>query len=71
MKKRRVKYVSIKLPACGKAYPLDNFGCRKLPDYDADYLKKHGKKLFEILLHKVPANVYSEVVRCIRERENF
>jgi hypothetical protein len=71
MRKRRIKYVSLKLPACGTAYPLDRFGCRKLPPYNADYLKKHGKKLFDILMHKVPATVYSELVRCIREKEKF
>lgn len=71
MKHRRTKYVSLKLPACGTAYPLDRFGCRKLPNYTRDYLKKHGRKLFDILMNKVPADLYSELVRCIRAKEKF
>jgi hypothetical protein len=71
MRKQKIKYVSVKLPACGNAYPLDKLGCRKLPDYSPDYLKKHGRKLFEILLNEVPSTVYSELVRCIKQKEKL
>lgn len=68
---KKIKYVSIKLPACGTIYPLDQFGCRKLPNYNTEYLKKHGKKLFEILFNKVPNTVYSELLRLIRDKEKI
>ena len=71
MRKRKIKYVSIKLPACGNAYPLDKFGCRKLPNYSPEYLKKHGRKLFEILMNEVPASLYSELVHCIKQKERL
>lgn len=70
-KKQRKKYVSVKLPAHGRSYPLDTFGCHKLPDYTAEYLKKHGQKLFKILTTKVPSKVYSEVLKLIRELEKI
>ena len=71
MTKHKIKYVSVKLPACGNAYPLDKFGCRKIPNYTTEYLRKHGKKLFDILLNNFPSNVYSELVRCIRQKEKI
>jgi len=71
MKKHKKKYISVKLPACGKAYPIDRQGCRKLPNYTSEYLRKHGKKLFNILLHQVPSLVYQELVKQIREKENI
>ena len=71
MKKQRIKYISVKLPACGDYYPLNTLGCRKMPDYTREYLKNHGRKLFDILMNKVPANVYSELVRLIKEKERF
>lgn len=67
--KHKVKYVSIKLPACGTAYPLDTFGCRKLPNYSAEYLRKHARKLHRILRDKVPGTLYSEIVKCIKAEE--
>lgn len=70
-KRQRKKYVSIKLPCCGSAYPLDENGCHKLPDYTPEYLKAHGAKLFKILFEKVPSKVYAEVLRKIRELENI
>jgi len=69
-RRQKIKFVSIKLPACGMAYPLDAFGCRKLPDYTADYLRKHAVKLHSILLNKVPGTLYSELVKCIKFEEN-
>ena len=69
MKKQRVKYVSVKLPACDTAYPLDKHGCRKLPSYTPKYLKQHAKKLFDILMNDVPATLYSELVRIIKQKE--
>lgn len=71
MAKKKIKYVSIKLPACGTVYPLDEFGCRQLPDYNAEYLKKHGRKLFKVLFDKVPGTVYTELLRLIKEKENL
>lgn len=70
-KKQKTKYVSVKLPACGSSYPLDSFGCRKHPHYSPEYLKKHGRKLFDILFNRVPSTVYSELIRCIKEQEKF
>ena len=71
MRKQKIKYVSIKLPADGSAYPLDKFGYHKLPNYSVKYLKAHAKKLFDILMNKVPAGVYSELVLCIKQKENL
>ena len=71
MKKQRIKYVSVKLPANSDAYPIDSFGSRRLPNYSSAYLKERGKKLFETLLIQVPATLYSEVVRCIKQQENL
>jgi len=71
MKYQRKKYVSVKLPVCGNAYPLDSDGCHKLPNYTPEYLKKHGQKLFKILLEKVPSKVYSELLRLMRELEKI
>lgn len=71
MKHQKKKYVSIKLPAYGDAYPLDGNGCRKLPNYTPEYLSKHGKKLFKIILEQVPSKVYSELLRLMREHENI
>jgi len=68
---QKKKYVSVKLPACGTVYPLDKYGCRKLPNYTPEYLKKHGRKLFKILLEQVPSNVYSELLKCMRETEKI
>jgi hypothetical protein len=65
------RYVSVKLPADHKAYPIDRMGHIKLPNYTVEYLKKHGQKLFNILFNHVPADVYSEVVRLIKETENI
>ena len=70
MKSHKIKYVSVKLPAAADAYPIDKHGCKKLPDYTTDYLKKHAKKLFKILMNKVPMTVYSEFVRCVKEHDN-
>ena len=70
-KKNKIKYVSVKLPADSRAYALDSFGSPKLPDYTDAYLRKHGQKLFEILLNQVPASVYSELVKCIKKQENL
>jgi hypothetical protein len=70
-RKQKIKYVSVKLPACGTAYPLDRFGCRKLPNYTPEYLKKHGRKLFNTLLNEVPAALYSELLRCIKQKEKL
>jgi len=67
----RKRYVSVKLPRCGNAYPLDENGCHKLPNYTPEYLKKHGEKLFKILVEKVPSKVYAEVLRLMRELENI
>lgn len=71
MSRRRVKikYVSFKLPACGTAYSLDKFGCRRLPDYTREYLKKHARKLANILHTKVPADVCSELIRILEQKE--
>ena len=71
MRYQKKKYVSIKLPACSNAYPLDEHGCRKLPNYTPEYLRKHGKKLFKVLLEQVPSTVYSELLKCIRELEKI
>ena len=71
MKCQKIKYISVKLPACGKAYPLDKHGCKKLPNYTPDYLKKQGEKLFDILLNKVPSKVYSQLLKKMRELENI
>jgi hypothetical protein len=70
-RKRKVKYVSIKLPVCGSEYPLDSHGCFMMPNYTPEYLKKHGKKLFDFLMNRVPATTYSELVRCIKECEKL
>jgi len=70
MKNARKKYVSIKLPACVDAYPIDRLGHRKLPGYSQDYLKKHGQKLFKVLFEQVPSVVYQELIRCIKAAEN-
>ena len=69
-RRQKIKFVSIKLPACGMAYPLDAFGCRKLPDYTPEYLKRHAVKLHNVLLNKVPGTLYSELVKCIKFEEN-
>ena len=71
MGRRKIRYVSVKLPRDSKAYPLDRVGNFILPNYSLDYLKKRGRKLFDILMNKVPAAIYSELIRCIREREKF
>ena len=71
MKKHKVKYISIKLPASHEAYQRDSMGSRKIPEYTDAYLRKHGKKLFETLLERVPAAVYSELVNCIKKQENL
>lgn len=71
MKRQRKKYVSVKLPCSSEAYPLDENGCRKLPNYTPEYLKKHGRKLFKILLEQVPSKVYSELLRLMRDLENI
>ena len=71
MRKRKIKYISIKLPACNNAYPLDKYGCHKMPAYTPQYLKKHGRKLFYILMNKVPSSVYSELTRCIKKDGRF
>jgi len=68
-RRQRVKFVSIKLPACGTAYPLDAFGCRKLPNYSAEYLRGHARKLHRILRDKVPGTLYGELVKCIKVEE--
>jgi hypothetical protein len=69
MSNQNKKYISVKLPACGNEYPLDANGCRKLPDYTPEYLEKHGRKLFKILLERVPSKVYSELLKCMRDHE--
>lgn len=71
IKKQKKKYISVKLPACDSEYPLDDNGCRKLPDYTPEYLAKHGRKLFKILLEKVPSKLYSELLKCMREQEKI
>ena len=71
MKHVRKRYVSVKLPADHAAYPVDRMGHQKLPNYTPEYLKKHGRKLFHILFHKVAAPVYSELIRCIKEVEDL
>ena len=68
-RKQKIRYVSIKLPACGNAYPLDKLGCRRLPDYTREYLKKHARKLANILHTKVPADVCSELIRILEQKE--
>ena len=70
-RKQKIKYISIKLPACDDAYPFDRYGCRILPNYTKTYLRKHGKKLFDILLNKVPADVYSQLLEKMREVEKI
>lgn len=67
MKKQRIKYISIKLPACSVAYPLDEIGNRNLPNYTPSYLKNNAKKLVEILINKVPSTIYSEVITLIKD----
>lgn len=71
MRKRnhKVKFISIKLPACGSVYPFNTFGCRKIPDYSDEYLREHGRKLHRILWSKVPGRLYSELVKCIKDEE--
>jgi len=64
-----MKFVSIKLPACGTAYPLDAFGCRKLPNYTPEYLRKHAMKLHKILRNKVPGTLYSELLKQMKSEE--
>ncbi len=71
MKFQKKKYVAVKLPASFSAYPLDSDGCKKLPNYTPEYLKKHGEKLFKILLEQVPSKVYSELLRLMREHEKI
>ena len=68
-RRQRVKFVSIKLPACGTAYPLDAFGCRKLPNYTAEYLRNHARKLHKILRDKVPGTLYSELLKQMKCEE--
>ena len=68
-RKQKIRYVSIKLPACGNAYPLDKLGCRKLPNYTREYLKKHARKLANILHTKVPPDVCSELMRFLEQKE--
>lgn len=70
-KSQPIKYISIKLPACSKFYPLDKSGCFKLPEYDVKYLKKHGKKLFDILMNKVPASILYELIDCLRQNKEI
>lgn len=70
-KRQPVEYVSVKIPASILAYPCDEMGCRQLPNYTPDYLKRHGRKLFRILLNNVPSTVYGELIKCIREQEKF
>jgi hypothetical protein len=71
-KKRRQKtrYVSVKLPASSAAYPRDRLGNPRLPKYTKNYLRRHGKKIFNILFRKVPSTIYSELIECIREHDN-
>ncbi len=68
-RKQRIKFVSIKLPACGTAYPLDAFGCRKLPNYTVDYLKRRARILHNVLRHKVPGTLYSELLKIMKSEE--
>lgn len=70
-KKQKIKYISIKLPLSIRAYPCNETGCQQLPEYTIEYLRRHGRKLFNVLLNKVPATVYSELIKCIREQEKF
>jgi hypothetical protein len=70
MKFVKKKYISIKLPASHESYPTDRIGHQQLPNYTTEYLKKHGRKLFEVLFTKVPASIYSELIKCIKEQEN-
>jgi hypothetical protein len=65
------RYVSVRLPAKNKAYPLDRYGSRRLPNYTKPYLQKHGRKLFEVLFDEVPSTVYMELVECIRKHEKI
>lgn len=69
--KQRIKYISVKLPASITSYPFNDVGSRKLPDYTPEYLRKHGRKLFNILLSDVPSTLYGELINCIREKERF
>ena len=64
-----MKFVSIKLPACGTAYPLDTFGCRKLPDYTTKYLRKRANILHYVLRNKVPGTLYSELIKLMKAEE--
>ena len=56
---------------CNNHYPMDKFGCYKLPDYTKEYLKKHGKKLFEILMNNVPATILSELIVCLEKNKEI
>jgi len=69
--RQKKKYISVKLPMCGNAYPLDSDGCHKLPNYTQDYLKKRGDMLFDILLNQVPSTVYSQLLKRVREIEHI
>lgn len=59
-----IKYWSIKLPKDGLSYKDGEF-----PQYTREYLQKHGRKLFELLMNHVPAEVYNEMVKQIKARE--
>jgi hypothetical protein len=71
MKRPKIKYVSIKLPADINAYPVDKSGSPKLPNYTSKYLRNYGRKLFNILLNKIPSSIYTELVRCIKQKEKL
>ena len=66
---QRIKFISVKLPACGMAYPLDAFGCRKLPNYTTAYLRKRANILHNILRNKVPGTFYSELLKLMKAEE--
>jgi hypothetical protein len=66
---QRIKFISIKLPASGELYPLDGFGCRKLPNYTTEYLRKRARLFHNILRNKVPGTFYSELLRLMKAEE--
>lgn len=65
-KKNPIRYISIKLPAAAPHYPMDETGVKNLPNYTPQYLKRHGAKLFKLLMNDVPSTLYGELVRLMK-----
>ena len=67
IKNTKIKYISFKIPASISSYREED----TVPlTYTEKYLKKHAKKLCDILYTKVPSTVYQEVINILKIKTN-